>query len=363
MYKIKHYIYGIIIILISSFFSVVLFELSLRFFISKDSLSNTEVANILRDFNYEYKLNNLYESEREEVYYQRDKYGLRSNCKNTKDIKILTVGGSTTDQRYVNLESTFQSILESKINKYINKNICIANAGVDGHTTFGHIYSFENWFPLIPDLRPNYIILYIGINDADFIRKGANKGYDINDTSTIVGFLKNFYVFQKILPLVRYINYNFQKDNLKYASHSKNNFESKDYTITEINPNTKELSEVNAKSFKKRLTIILNQIEQLGSQHICISQPHKFVNNISDIKKGIPATFGKDYSGLDFDYSLSALNKIMKNLCGKYFIDIKNEEFKEIHFYDGVHTTKKGSEFLGNLIYEKMKMKGFLEKL
>ena len=103
MYKITSYIYGIIIILISSVFGVVLFELLLRFFISKDSLSNTEVANILRDFNYEYQLNNLYESEREVVYYQRDKYGLRSNCKSTKNIKILTVGGSTTDQRYVNL--------------------------------------------------------------------------------------------------------------------------------------------------------------------------------------------------------------------------------------------------------------------
>ena len=66
---------------------------------------------------------------------------MRSNCKNTKDVKILTVGGSTTDQRYINLDSTFQSILESKINQYIDKNICIANAGVDGHTTFGHIYS------------------------------------------------------------------------------------------------------------------------------------------------------------------------------------------------------------------------------
>ena len=140
-----------------------------------------------------------------------DKYGLRSNYKDTKDIKILTVVGSTTDQRYVNLESTFQSILESKINKYINKNIYIANAGVDGHTTFGHIYSFENWLHLIPNLKPNYVILYTGINDADFIRKGANRGYNINDTSTIVDFLKNFYVLQKILPLIRYINYNYKK--------------------------------------------------------------------------------------------------------------------------------------------------------
>lgn len=51
----------------------------------------------------------------------------------------------------------------------------------------------------------------------------------------------------------------------------------------------------------------------------------------------------------------------MKKLCGKYFIDINYEKFNKSHFYDGVHTTEIGSEFLGNLIYKKLQLKGLLD--
>ncbi|MDC0498661.1 hypothetical protein OAO21_05790, partial [Alphaproteobacteria bacterium] len=330
-------------------------------FISPNSITKIEKANILRNFEYEYKLNELYENNDAFVSYHRDNFGLRSKCKNNKDIEILTVGGSTTDQRYVKLESTYQSILENHISNLIKRKFCISNAGVDGHTTFGHIYSFNNWFPLIPDLKPKYVILYIGINDADFLRIGANKGYDINDNTTIKGLLLNLYIFKKIMPLVRYIQTNLFRDKSKYANHLKFSFEDNDYTITELNPNTKKLSELNAKLFEERLKIILQQINLMESQHICITQPHIFVQKKLNNKKGIPNVFGENYSGLDFDYSLNSLNEKMKKLCGKYFIDINYEKFKKSYFYDGVHTTEIGSEFLGNLIYEKLQLKGLLD--
>jgi hypothetical protein len=38
--------------------------------------------------------------------------------------------------------------------------------GVDGHSTFGHIATFDKWFPLIPNLKAKYIISYIGIHDS-----------------------------------------------------------------------------------------------------------------------------------------------------------------------------------------------------
>ena len=43
-------------------------------------------------------------------------------------------------------------------NNFLNagKNIYVANAGVMGQTTFGHIENFNSWFNHIPDLKPDY---------------------------------------------------------------------------------------------------------------------------------------------------------------------------------------------------------------
>ena len=56
-------------------------------------------------------------------------------------IKILTVGGSTTDQINVSEDETWSYIIQ---NNFLNagKNIYVANAGVMGQTTFGHIENF-----------------------------------------------------------------------------------------------------------------------------------------------------------------------------------------------------------------------------
>ena len=36
---------------------------------------------------------------------------------------------------------------------------------IDGQSTIGHIWNFQNWLVNIKDLKPKAIIFYIGIND------------------------------------------------------------------------------------------------------------------------------------------------------------------------------------------------------
>ena len=56
-----------------------------------------------------------------------------------KDKGILTIGGSTTDQRFVSDGYTFQDYLYINLNKEFK----IYNGGVDGQSTLGHIYSIK----------------------------------------------------------------------------------------------------------------------------------------------------------------------------------------------------------------------------
>ena len=184
-------IYNLGLFLISTLIGFLCFELSLRLFETNDDWSVNKKANILRNVSYQYDLNGLYPSDTDIVDYKRSKFALRDDCRDPSDIAILTIGGSTTDQRYVDFKHTYQKILQNRLQNNLGKNGCVTNAGVDGHSTWGHIFSFEHWFPLIPNLSPDYVLLYIGINDTNILKPDAPiAGFDLNTNNSIKSWLK-----------------------------------------------------------------------------------------------------------------------------------------------------------------------------
>ena len=56
---------------------------------------------------------NLYDDESTKIIYSRDKLGYRSRSKNSNRSIVLTIGGSTTDQRHVSEGETWQDVLDS----------------------------------------------------------------------------------------------------------------------------------------------------------------------------------------------------------------------------------------------------------
>ena len=110
------------------------------------------------------------------VIYSRDEYGLRGLYQDISEIDVLTIGGSTTDQRYITDGRTWQDALSQAAVEagYV---LHVANAGVDGQTTYGHIKSFEWWFSTIPNLRSRFVLIYAGINDF-WVKESAYNSFD-----------------------------------------------------------------------------------------------------------------------------------------------------------------------------------------
>ena len=339
---------SLLLILISSLTGLIFLEIILQVYYKNDKWAEIRTkANILRNFEFDYLISDLYESENTSVNYTRNKYGLRDTCEDAKNIKILTVGGSTTDQRYIDFESTFQKVLQDGLKNFWEPKSCVSNAGVDGHSTFGHLYSFENWFPLVPDLKPEYVLLYIGINDLNLLGNNPNLGFDVNDLSSFKGFLKQSYIIRILYPVYKKVRYGTTNASMPYLGHFPDNYKNQDYTISKLNPITKKLSEQNVSYFKARLLKIINEINELGAKPICVTQPHLYSKILNNKKYGIKDIMGKGFSGIDFDYSLNDLNTAMSEICGPYFIDIYSKKFQENFFYDGIHTTPLGSKFIG----------------
>lgn len=77
-------------------------------------------------------------------------------------LSIVTVGGSTTECYYLSDDKTWPEQLKRQLQKSC-PNLWLNNAGLDGHTTFGHAMLFDQY---LVELRPKCLVFLIGINDV-----------------------------------------------------------------------------------------------------------------------------------------------------------------------------------------------------
>jgi len=124
-------------------FCCVILELIFGSWLFEDKWRQTREINIIRNVKIDYDVKNIYGNKMPIVHYSRDANGLRGGCKDPSKIDILTLGGSTTDQRYIGDGSTYQDELQKLLSEYTDKNVCVSNAGVDGHSTYGHLATFK----------------------------------------------------------------------------------------------------------------------------------------------------------------------------------------------------------------------------
>lgn len=159
--KLRHFINIVLVNLLIFILGIVVLELVFGDWFGSPDLNK---LNIVRSTKLKYDVRQLYDYPHSFITYTRDNNGLRGSFKNPEEIDILTVGGSTTNLKYINDGETWQDIIQNKF-KETGKDVVLANAGIEGASTISHIKSFDWWFPAIPGLNPEYIIFYVGIND------------------------------------------------------------------------------------------------------------------------------------------------------------------------------------------------------
>ena len=150
---------------------VLLLELAFGSWVRDNRIRN---LNLIVDELYVHDVEALYENGGRGVVYRRDAHGLRGEYGDPSQIDILSVGGSTTDQKYIGEGETWQDVLRERF-AADGTTLRIANAGVDGHSTIGHLRAFEWWFPQIPGLAPRYVLFMVGLND---IHLPSKREYD-----------------------------------------------------------------------------------------------------------------------------------------------------------------------------------------
>lgn len=301
----------------------------------------------------------LYEPEIK-IDYVKDKYGLRGKniLNQPESIDILTVGGSTTEQRFITEGQTWQDNLEERLHAS-GKEYYIANAGVDGQSTIGHIKNFELWFPQIPNLRPKYIFFYVGVNDL--VTSQDRSVYDDLDKTDDYDALTLLKKNSALFSILRNIN-GIYRARQSRVYHKKVDFKLLSYTEKGIaNEQLYAQFEQNLHWFEKRLNRLIKEAVKMGATPVFISQPtYTFRYSNQKLEGNSEICYYNDlpYNGVDYYHLLIRLNKRIQKVCLEQkltYVDLTSSaDWDSSDFYDFIHQTPRGTRKVAAKIFEQL---------
>ena len=328
-------VFLVIIAIMEIFFGHWFAEHSFGPYMREHRLKKNHVVLSYNDIQYDY-------------YYKRNYHGFRGEEMDPSQIEAVMIGGSTTDERYKPIEFSIAENLNILLKKN-DYNFKIINAGIEGQSTYGHIYNFKHWFPKLKNFSPKLYIFYIGLNDYSFEPdqgEHSNFGGDghIKNPEAIEVFfdtVKSNSFFYDKLRILKQKYYSTAK-TVKYY-HDSEKLKDLEY-INYIQ--ALELHDVKKLKLKHQIVIskYLNRVKILNSYVTKKNSTAIFINQV-------PAHGNKDERLFILNHSLIEYCKNTNMHC----IDLAaklNGKFN--YWWDTSHTTGLGSKIIAETIIDNL---------
>jgi hypothetical protein len=343
---------------------------------------------VSQDLELEYDVSTLYVTDQPSIHAYWDKYGLRGHCGSPENISILAVGGSTTMDFFVTDGRTWTDVLTSALRTTVgHHNICVANSGVSGQSTIGHILNFKLWYPFIPNLKPKFVLFYVGLNDLARPIEQAIRQNDEPTAEQSHTWIEN--VFRYFVPwnskdsdidlkcitfACDYMNrsplyrmYKIIKGTLAARSlkigHGKIDPRQTVWTTTGLlSGNYAEFASVGLKAYETRLLQLASFTKDMGAVPVFISQKSMEYRQLSS--GAIEGTSeqvdfaNQKINGVDKFYLAELVAKqtmtacrISQGICINLFADLNLDPSD---LFDNFHATDVGAKKIGIFLAERL---------
>ena len=304
-------------------------------------------------------VSSLYGSEEPTVRYRRDRYGFRGRYTHPSTIDILTLGGSTTDQRFLDESQTWQSVMASLFAE-AGATVEIVNAGVDGQSTVGNLANFLHWFPAVPNLRPKYVLVYVGTNDLFFDGTGTGRFDQLKRGGMADRMLKQSAIFN----LYRKLKGMYLAQRVLLVDHGSLRLDEVSWTRAPVQPDVdwprETLVAEGFDKLEKRLRALHGRITNMGARSIFVTQKSRHYERLYGTIWGIDhewMMFGHPANGVDLDRLMGlqfartmAVCRDLNSVC----VDTATIHYESGDFYDPVHHTPSGAAKLGRYLHSKL---------
>lgn len=267
-------------------------------------------------------------------------------------LTIIAVGGSTTECLFIPEEKTWPYLLSQQLQSTFSKT-WVNNAGLNGHSTYGHIRLNEEY---IKKLQPDCCLFLVGCNDVD--RPDLTPSDSTIDNSNQKPFLK----------LARHsrlanVGLNFYRHHMASQRQLVNNIhfslKGKDKQIVSEEVAQKEIrkQEPLVKQYGARIQQLIDICRESDIKPIFITQPSLLGDTTDDITGIDMGTFPvNNRNGKLYWNILQLYNQETKSVCARnnvMVIDLAATMPKSTqYFYDIYHFNNEGCRKISSLIYD-----------
>lgn len=304
---------------------------------------------------FEFDVSELYTpTGRNPILSSRDQWGLRGNYGTLADVDVLTIGGSTTDQRYIDDEETWQTVAQRQLAQG-SRPLRLANAGVDGQSSVGHIFDFQYWFPLLTGLKPKAMLFYTGANDV--LRHATRDQYDARVDANQWRFKSA--TFQ----MYRTLRDNMRAREVRVWHGRMHKTTADDFTGDGLlsDSERREIADRLTGLFLANLETLRQRTEAVGARPIFMTQTAFAWNADRQPPRGLKETvaiYGATVNYADVAYLHQAANRGLLDYCERRQLtcfDLANDvQFSEADYYDYLHNTPAGTAKIGHYVADRL---------
>jgi hypothetical protein len=267
-------------------------------------------------------------------------------------LSIITVGGSTTANFFLSDGKTWTDCLARNL-KPSFKNLWVNNAGIEGHSTFGHQVLLNDY---LINLRPKVIVFLVGINDVE------NDQLTFHDKLNIKGAYPDFkhFIFSNSEVLSLGLNLVRGWKAQRMNNTTDRPLDLKNYQVLHIDQHTaqKRLQAQNKylPNFERRIKQLIDTCLRYNIQPVFLTQP-----NLMGIGKDSVTgadleemKVGDDMNGKLLWQVLSRYNDVTMQTCQEKNVPVIDMAHlmpkNSLYFYDVSHYTNQGAEKLASIL-------------
>jgi hypothetical protein len=258
--------------------------------------------------------------------------------------RIFCVGGSTTECFYMNDGDDWPAVFAAEIAKKVpGQTFWVNNAGLDGHSTRGHIVLLRDH---IQKLKPDYLVFLVGCNDL------ATGDFNYMEQNNMV---KNMRFLQKFELFNLYLQFRLSRAASKRGlGHSEVNVQKWPEADT-LNWQNEMVNDDVLKAYTLRLQLLAQLCKMCGAKPVFVTQPCMFANAVdSSGGRYLGNLLYRQQSGLHYLHRLNMMNDALRTFCAKGgypCIDAaKQLPAGAANYYDFFHYTKTGSAAMGRIV-------------
>lgn len=282
-------------------------------------------------------------------------------------VTVLCIGGSTTQCMYLSDAKTWPARICQLMQDDV-RNLWLNNAGLDGHSTFGHLHLVDQY---VAALRPKVVLLYVGINDVS--RNDLNE-FDRLTRRDTDGPIQSAFVADVYRRLLQVSDAVALFDSLRRqqmaARRGLTHFQDLQHgdikSIATLNRTDLErqlaLATHDSKcliGYEDRLTQLVESCERAGCRVVLMTQPVLYGAGKDDVTGiDLERVSVVHQDGWTAWQILSKYNRVTKSVAKKLNVPLIDVAAKlpksSAYFYDLIHNSNAGASAVAEIVHAEL---------